>query len=97
MKGGLLLDVGDHGEGALSPGFLGEVLPAGERREAQGFERCVLESVEVLPSPAGGRAWQAQGDQLGRPGGRFLSKTLELLVPQRRKRFRKRLAELGAG
>ena len=53
-RGGLLLDVGDHREGALSPGFLGEVLPAGERREAEGFERRVLEAVEVLPSPSGG-------------------------------------------
>jgi hypothetical protein len=34
--------------------FSGEVLPAGEWRESQGFERRVLEAVEVLPSPAGG-------------------------------------------
>jgi hypothetical protein len=66
MDRGLRLDLLDEMDGPASPGLLGQVLPAGEGREAEGFRRGVLKTVEFLPAVAGGVFLGAVEPEAGR-------------------------------
>jgi hypothetical protein len=66
MDRGLFLDLLDEMDGPASPGLLGQVLPAGEGREAERLGSGVLETIEFFSAVAGGVLLSAVEPDAGR-------------------------------